>query len=164
MIWSGLAKFLLGFILAIALLMGGGVAAAMFFMYKVTVHPPKPVFANDKPTVKAQRQNSSATAKRTPLPATKPSATSTPGETSSPKPLEPGAYKARVTWSQGLSLRSEPNLDAERIGSVVYNQQIVVLEESADKTWQRVRLENSEENGWIKAGNTERVKQEQVSR
>lgn len=149
MIWSGLAKFLIGFILAIALLMGGGVAAAMYFMYKVTVHPPKPVFANEKPTVKAQGKPSSATAK--------PSATSTPSETSSPKPLEPGAYKARVTWSQGLSLRSEPNMDAERIGSVAYNQQIVVLAESADKTWQRIRLEDSEQNGWVKAGNTERL-------
>lgn len=149
MIWSGLAKFLIGFILAIALLMGGGVAAAMYFMYKVTIHPPKPVFANEKPTVKAQGKPSSATAKR--------SATSTPSETSSPKPLEPGAYKARVTWSQGLSLRSEPNLDAERIGSVAYNQQIVVLTESADKTWQRIRLEDSEQNGWVKAGNTERL-------
>lgn len=157
MIWSGLAKFLIGFILAIAVLMGGGVAAAMYFMYKVTIHPPKPVFANEKPTVKAQGKPDSATAKRTPEPATNPSATSNPSETSSPKPLEPGAYKARVTWSEGLSLRSEPTLDAERIGSVAYNQQIVVLEESTDKTWQRVRLEDSEQKGWIKAGNTERL-------
>ncbi len=57
-----------------------------------------------------------------------------PAAQSKSKPLEPGAYQARVTWSQGLSLRSEPNGDAERVGSAAYNQQIVVLGESADKT------------------------------
>ena len=149
MIWSSLAKLLLGFTLAIALLIGGGVAAALYFMNKVSTPPPKPLFANEKPEIKPQRPPSSTT----PLP----SATPTPSETPSPKLLDPGAYKARVTWPQGLSLRSEPNFDAQRIGSLDYNQQIVVLEESADKNWQRVRLEDSEQEGWVKAGNTERV-------
>lgn len=153
MIWSGLTKFLIGFTLAITLLIGGGVATAMYFMYRVTIPPPKPVFANDKPRVRTQRPPDSVTAK--------PSATPTPSEAPSPKLLEPGAYKARVTWSEGLSMRSEPNMDAERVGSVLYNQQIVVLEESTDKNWQRVRLEDGEQKGWIKAGNTERAEEEQ---
>jgi len=159
--WSGLVKLLLGIILAIAILMGGGVATALYFMFKVATPPPKPIFVNDKPTVKAQRPASPKTTKRTPLAATQPSATLNSSDTSSSKPLEPGAYKARVSWSQGLSLRSEPNLDAERIGGAAYNQSIVVLGESADKNWQRVRLEDSEQQGWIKAGNTERVEEEQ---
>lgn len=156
MIWSNLAKLLLGFILAIALLMFGGVATALYLMVKVATVPPKPVFANDKPKVLAQRPRSSTTAKRTTVSTAKPSATPASSQTSS-SPLEPGAYQARVTWSEGLSLRSEPNQDGERIGSLGYNQPIVVLAESPDKKWQRVRLEDSEQEGWIKAGNTARV-------
>ena len=158
MIRSGLIKFLLGFSLAIALIVGGGVATAAYFLYKVTILPAKPVFANDKPTVKAKAKKppDAATAKRTSQPATKPSATPT-SNNPSPEPLEPGAYEARVTWPQGLSLRSEPNQDAERVGSLDYNQQIVVLQESTDKNWQQVRLKDSEQKGWVKAGNTKRI-------
>ena len=161
MIWSSLAKLLIGFILAIALLMFGGVATALYFITKGSTPPPKPVFANDKPAVKAQLPNSSTIAKRTTVSAAKPSSTATPSVTPSSKPLEPGAYQARVTWSEGLSLRSEPNQDGERIGSLGYNQPIVVLAESPDKKWQRVRLEDSEQEGWIKAGNIERIEEEQ---
>lgn len=153
MIWSGLAKFLLGFTLAIAILIGGGISMALFFINRVSTPPTKPVFANDtavkartQPTVKPNKASS-------PAPSPKP----TPSNVASLQPLEPGAYYARVTWSQGLSLRSEPDTDAERIGSTAYNQQIVVLEESADKNWQRIRIKDSEQEGWVKAGNTERV-------
>ena len=161
MILSGLGKFLLGFILAIALLVGGGVSVALYFVSKVSTLPPKPIFANDTATVKAQSPTASTTAKNTTVSTTQPSAMPTPSETASPQPpLEPGTYEARVTWSEGLILRSEPNIDAERIGSAGYNQQITVLEESVDKNWQRIRLEDSEQEGWVKAGNIERVNQE----
>lgn len=159
MLLANLAKFLLGFILAIALLIGGAVAAGLYMMTIATAPPPKPMFANDKTAVKAQRPPASTTAKPKPVPAAQPSATPTPSETPSPEPLEPGAYRALVTWSEGLSLRSEPNLDAERVGGVGYNQKIVVLEESADKNWQRIRMEDSEQEGWVKAGNTERIEE-----
>lgn len=159
MFWSGLAKFLLGFTLAIALLIGGGVAAAMYFMNKVSTRPPKPIFTNEKPALKAQHRPNNATASTT-LPTAQPSATPSPTYTSSPKPLESGAYKARANWPQGLSLRSEPNLAAEYVGSVGYHQPLIVLEQSADKNWQRVRLEGSEREGWIKAGNIERVERQ----
>lgn len=149
--WSSLVKFLLGVILAIAILAGGGVVTAMYFMFKVSTPPPKPMFANDKST---KPQSPAKTAKSTSTTAT---AKSNSSNNSSSQPLEAGAYKARVTWAEGLSLRSEPNLDAERVGSTAYNQTIVVLGESADKNWQRVRLENGEQEGWIKAGNTEKV-------
>lgn len=155
MIWSNLAKLLLGFVLAIALLLGGGVALAMYFMYKVSAPPPKPIFANDTTKVKLQRSASSkAPVQKTATPS---KIDATPASNS----LEPGAYYVRVTWPQGLVLRSEPNLDADRVGSAVYNQQIVVLQTSADKNWERVRFENGEQEGWVKAGNTERVKQPQ---
>ena len=153
--WSGLAKVLLGVILAIAILLGGGVATVLYFILKGSSSPPKPIFANDKPSVTGQRSPTSNTAKRTSQPTT---ATST--DTPATKPLAPGTYKARVTWSDGLSLRSEPNLDAERVGGAAYNEQVIVLGESADKNWQRIRLENGEDEGWIKAGNTQKVEDE----
>lgn len=155
MIWSNLAKLLLGFVLAIALLLGGGIALAVYFMYKVSTPPPKPIFANDTTQIKLQRPTSSK------APTQKTATPNKSDATPAPNPLEPGAYYARVTWSQGLVLRSEPNLDADRVGSAGYNQQIVVLQTSADKNWERVRFENGEQEGWVKAGNTERVKQTQ---
>lgn len=71
--------------------------------------------------------------------------------------LEPGAYKARVTWSDGLILRDGPALEANQIGGVAYEQEIVVLKESDDKRWQNIRLPGSAQEGWVKAGNIERV-------
>lgn len=161
MTWaSNLAKFVVGVVLAIAILLGGSIALALYFMYKVTTPPPKPIFANE---IKAKQAQSSPVPKSTkpaPSPTTQTSAKPKASETPTPEPLEPGAYKARVTWEQGLILRAEPNLDAARTGGLAHNQQIVVLEESADKNWQRVRLEDSEQEGWVKAGNTERIQEE----
>jgi hypothetical protein len=48
-------------------------------------------------------------------------------------------------------------LESTSVGGVEYNETVVVLEESADKEWQRVRLEDGSQEGWIKAGNTERI-------
>lgn len=158
MIWSNLAKLFIGVILAIALLVGGGVALAMYFLHAVSTPPPKPIFVNDTTKVKAQRPPSSKTVAQKTASATPTLSQST---SPTPKPLEPGAYRAQVSWPQGLIMRAEPNLDAEQIGSAGHNQKIIVLRESADKNWEQVRLENSEQEGWIKAGNTQRVKEAQ---
>lgn len=153
--WKGIFKFFLGVSLAIALLIGGGVAAALYFFFQVTSAPPKPIFVNDKPSVKAQVNSTPNTANSSaPTPQTT-ATSSTP--TPTPQALAAGTYKARVTWADGLSVRSEPNLDSERIAGAAYNEELIVLEESADKSWQRVRLDNSQQEGWIKAGNTQRV-------
>ena len=157
--WFGLARFFIGLILALSVLIGGSVATGLYLMSKVTAPPPKPVFANDKASVKAYRSPDSKATERAAVNDAKPIATPTLSETPSLQPLEPGAYRARVSWPQGLSLRSAPSLDAERIGGIDYNQQIVVLEENPDKSWQRIRLEDNKQ-GWIKAGNTERLKVE----
>jgi uncharacterized protein YgiM (DUF1202 family) len=152
MSWSGIFKFLLGIVLASAILLGSGVAAALYYISKVSVSPPKPVFANDKHMVKSHHSSVTASAKRKASSATK----SSSSQNASPKPLEPGAYTARVTWSEGLILRSEPSSDASRVGGVAYKQKVVVLEESADKNWQRIRSEDGTKEGWVKAGNTDR--------
>ncbi len=100
----------------------------------------------------------------TPKPKPKPKATSTPTPTptpsptttETPKPLPPGAYHGRVIWPQGLGLRTEPQQDAQRVGGAAFNQKIIILEESNDKAWQKIRVEGTNQEGWVKAGNTER--------
>ncbi len=150
------AKFVLGVSLAIAIMIGGGFLVALYFMYKVTTHPPKPIFANEKVTKKAQTPPKENTA---PQPQPAAPSNNQPSESENPpsQSLEPGTYKARVTWQQGLSLRAEPSQNAERTGGLDYNQQIIVLEESADKSWQKVRLVDGEQEGWVKARNIERI-------
>jgi uncharacterized protein YgiM (DUF1202 family) len=163
---SNLLKFILGIILAIAVLIGGGVAAALYFINRTAIPPAKPVFANDAPAVKAQAAKSpapGASLSPTPVASANPTPTPTklPDKADANKPLPDGAYKARVTWSQGLSLRKEPTQDAERVGGVGFNQKIIVLEESQDKVWQKIRLEDGEQEGWVKANNTKRADDEQ---
>lgn len=159
MSWSGLAKFIIGFFLAIALLVVCGGGTAYYVLTKLSTPPPKPVYANDKPAVKA-KASPGAIRPTTSASSAQPNSTPTPSAAPA-QALEPGAYKARVTWREGLSLREAPTLDASRVGGVGYNQRIVVIKESDDKRWQQVRLEEGEQQGWIKAGNIERVDSEQ---
>ncbi len=152
MSWSGLAKFFLGLFLAIGLLVGGGVLAARYFIAKFTAPPPRPVFANDKPTSPPPKATD-------PKVTASPAAASPTPATPSPKPLEPGAYPARVTQPIGLILRDNPGRDGARVGGLDFNARVIVLESSPDKEWQKVRLQGSDREGWVKAGNTERVSQ-----
>lgn len=139
-------KFLIGFVLAIALLAAGGFAASRYLITKMTAPPPKPIFANDKPVGIAKKPTTPAKA-----------ATPSPKPTASPKPtLPPGAYEARVSWPDGLILRDGPGADAISIGGVDNNTKVIVLEESPDKAWQKVRVGESTQEGWIKAGNITR--------
>lgn len=166
---SGFTKFILGFFLAIAVLIGGGAAIALYFMNRTGIPPAKPVFSNDSPSVKAQAPKATEPGggKSTLTPGTQAQSsprTSTPTEspkaTPSPKPLPAGAYRGRVSWAEGLSLRSQPNQESEKIGGVGFNQKIIILSESDDKAWQKIRLEGSEQEGWVKAGNTEKVNEQ----
>ncbi|NRB06549.1 MAG: SH3 domain-containing protein [Richelia sp.] len=159
---SNILKYILGFLLAIAILFGSGFAVALYLMNRTSIPPEKPIFSNDKSAVKAnssQRQvkkeasKNSATNKKT-SPA-KPEPTPEPDE--SPEILPPGAYKARVTWPQGLSIRETADINAKRIGYVAFNRKVIVLEESPDKAWQRIRIDGSEQEGWVKSGNTKAV-------
>lgn len=159
MSWSDLTKVLSGFLLAIALILGGSFFAAQYLIAQFTALPPKPIFPNDTPGAKAKLQPATskpASAKPVavkPAPVASPSASPTP----SPKPSDAAGYSARVTLLQGLNLRESPSRDAARIGGVDLNTRITVLEDSPDKQWQRVRLEGSGQEGWVKAGYTERA-------
>ncbi|AFY55302.1 hypothetical protein Riv7116_2803 [Rivularia sp. PCC 7116] len=160
---SNILKIILGVFLAMTILVGGSAALAIYFMNRTSINPPKPVFSNDKAAVKAQ-------AAKAPTPGATTAANSSAKTTSKPKPtpiesplaeeekpLPPGAYPATVTWPQGLILRAEPKLNAERLGGIGFNAKVVVLELSNDKTWQKIRIEGSGKEAWVKAGNTKKV-------
>jgi hypothetical protein len=149
---SGIFKFIIGFIVGIFILAAGGAATAFYFWTKLSSIPPKPVFAEERPKpAQIAKKGSSSKASKP-----KASKSSTPAKPPA-KVLPPGAYRARVTWPEGLSLRDAPSLDSNRIGGVAANQEVFILKASDDQKWQQIRLTDDDQEGWIKAGNTEKV-------
>ncbi|CCQ61356.1 hypothetical protein CWATWH0401_2420 [Crocosphaera watsonii WH 0401] len=73
--------------------------------------------------------------------------------------LPDGAYRAKVIWSTGLSLRSQPAPDADRVGGVGYDAELIILKTTADGDWQQVRLPRSQQQGWVKAGNVQKIEE-----
>jgi hypothetical protein len=149
----GFFKFIIGFIIGIFVLATCGAAAGYYFWTRLSVTPAKPIFAEEQPK-KASATKTVTSTKTSNTIANKPSLT--PSKPVA-KPLPPDAYKARVTWQEGLSLRDAPNFESNRIGGVGFNQEVFVLKQSEDGKWQQVRLPESEQEGWIKVGNTEKV-------
>jgi hypothetical protein len=146
---SNVVQFIIGFILGLAILAGGTAAVAYVFFAKMNVNPPKPMFVEEKKEETPTNAQKPSTPQSTPVAASSPE--------SEPKNLPPGAYMARVTWAEGLSVRTEPGREAERIAGVDYNQELIVLQESEDKQWQKIRLAEGTLEGWIKAGNVEKI-------
>lgn len=156
MMFLNILKFVLGFLLAIAILAAGSFVAALYVMNRTSIPPAKPTFANDKPVAKEPEETPVKTARQLKSQSENSvKATATPSV--SPKPLPAGAYQARITWNQGLVLRAEPQSDAERVGGVGFNQKVIVLEHSEDKTWQKIRVEGTSKEGWVKSGNIKQV-------
>lgn len=151
MSWLSLTRVLSSFVLAIGLIAGCGYFATKYLIEQFTALPPKPVFPNDKPADKAKP----ATPVKAVAKPASPQASPTPSSKPSPKPED--GYPAKITQSNGMNLRDAPSREANRIGGIDYNQRVVVLEESPDQEWQRVRVEGSNQEGWIKAGATERT-------
>ncbi|HEY9695026.1 MAG TPA: SH3 domain-containing protein [Oculatellaceae cyanobacterium] len=155
-----LAKFVVGFLAGVVLLLFGSAAAGLFLFSTLSATPPKPVFPEEKQQKKVTNTNT----KSSTVAATNSRLVSTTVASPSPSPsasqepqLEPGAYKARVKWQSGLSMRSEANFESNKVGGVAYNQEVVVLQDSDDKQWQKVRVVETNEEGWVKAGNLERA-------
>lgn len=157
---SQMFQFILGFIIGIALIAGSAVGAAYYYFTKVSSSvPEKPLYSEETANVPVAQQTTEdenetqldletlSNVETQPEPEPEPVSESIP----------PNAYYASVTWSEGLSLRAEPSIDAERIGGVGYNARIFILEDSADKRWQKIRIPGSEREGWVKAGNVRRV-------
>jgi len=142
---SGISKFILGFLLAIALLAMAGYGVTRYVLAQLATPPIRPTFPNDPSPAPAGAKP-------------KPNPSSNPSPSPSPSPTAPPAaegYPARVTQPIGLILRQDPSGDAAKVGGVDFNQQVTVLEDASDGAWQRVRLANGAE-GWIKGGNTEK--------
>lgn len=153
---SGLLKFATGFTLAIAVLFFAGVNAARYLITRLTALPPRPVFENDAPL---EADVSSASPSPNAPTAPSPVAASSPEPSPSPSPLEAGAYEAKVVQPIGLILREEPTTTSTQLGGVAYNEEVVVLDTSADGDWIQVRLPSSGVEGWVKSGNTERIEE-----
>lgn len=165
---SGFFQFVLGFIIGVLLLAGSGAAAAYFFLSGLSANPPKPIFSEEQQEPEAtatpvESESASESSASTTETSEEDQAenSETPdapeSESAAEETLAAGEYKARVTWSQGLSLRSEPSLDATRIGGVAYEQEVIVLGESDDQQWKNVRIARNGKEGWVKAGNLDRV-------
>ncbi|HEY9763695.1 MAG TPA: SH3 domain-containing protein [Trichocoleus sp.] len=140
----GLSKLVLGVTMALLLLSLAGVATARYFMARLSVLPPRPIFENDAPVQAAVASTPTAQAA---APAEKPEAES------AAEPLPPGAYEAVVVQPIGLVLREGPGTTFSQLGGVDYNAKVAVLEESPDKQWMKVRVDESGQEGWVKAGN-----------
>jgi hypothetical protein len=174
--FTNLLKYILGIVLALGILVGGSVATAIYVFNRNSINPAKPVFDNDSvavkesaPLINADKTKPNPTSeenkavdnkqedKNAPEVQETPKAKETPEAKQAPKELPPGAYEGRVSWPQGLSLRKDANSAAEKVGGVGFNQKVTVIEESSDKVWLKIRLEGSDQEGWVKAGNVKQA-------
>jgi uncharacterized protein YgiM (DUF1202 family) len=145
--FSGFAQLVLGFAIAILLVVGGSVAASLYLVARLTALPPKPDFS----------AHSSETAIATPTPSPSPTSSPKPKPTNTPKPTPtptptPGLYQAKVVWPDGLVIRAEPSYEAASVGGVAFDVEVTVLEEKDAGAWQRIRSGSGEE-GWVVGGN-----------
>ncbi|BAQ64211.1 SH3 domain-containing protein [Geminocystis sp. NIES-3709] len=152
---SSLFQFIIGFFLGIILFGAGIAGGAYFFLTNVAVNPSKHLFAEEKSTSEKKETPKSEKIKQEESP--KPEETKAEETPSETEKLPDGAYKAKVTWSTGLSLRSDASTDAERVGGIDYNTEIIILSTSSDGQWQKVRIPNSGQEGWVKSGNVEKI-------
>lgn len=155
---SGLLQFMVGFVMGVAILVGGATAVAYMLLSGMNSNPPKPVFTEEKKeeTKEEKAAKPQAEVKESPTAAPAPKASPKPSPEETKRETTSEGYQARVTWQSGLSLRSEPTSESTRLGGLDYNTKVSVVGTSSDGQWQRVRLSDGRE-GWIKAGNISRV-------
>ncbi|MGB3199898.1 MAG: SH3 domain-containing protein [Nodosilinea sp.] len=145
----GLSKLILGVAIALILLSMAGVATARYFMGRLSVLPPKPLYGDEMPT----EAEAAAESVPAPVPPEAAPAVEPPPEAA----LEPGAYEAVVVQPIGLVMREGPGVEFPQVGGVDVNEAVVVLEEPTDQDWVKVRVVTNGQEGWVKAGNTRRV-------
>ncbi|MBD2232077.1 SH3 domain-containing protein [Phormidium tenue] len=149
----GLSKLILGVAIALILLSMAGVATARYFMGRLSVLPPKPLYGDEMPVPEPEAAPETAAE-----PAVEPPPEPAPAETPPAEPaLEPGDYNATVTQPIGLVMREGPGVEFPQVGGVDVNEAVVVLEEPTDQDWVKVRVVANGQEGWVKAGNTRRV-------
>ncbi|MFQ4137580.1 SH3 domain-containing protein [Nodosilinea sp. PGN35] len=149
----GLSKLILGVAIALILLSMAGVATARYFMGRLSVLPPKPLYGDELPAAEPEAAPEAAVE-----PVVEPPPEPAPAAAAPPEPaLEPGAYNATVVQPIGLVMREGPGVEFPQVGGVDVNEAVVVLEEPADQPWVKVRVVSNGQEGWVKAGNTRRV-------
>ncbi|ERN42394.1 hypothetical protein KR51_00009150 [Rubidibacter lacunae KORDI 51-2] len=156
--WVGLIQLILGFIFGIALFVGAGVGAGYYFLSRLADAPPPPTFPppEEQPAVSEPTEPEEPTTEF----AETTGAAEPELEPKTPTFEErfgPSAYRAFVTWPEGLRLRSEPGDGGEAIGGVAFDQELVILGTSDDGVWQRVHVQATGEEAWVKAGNVRRA-------
>ena len=176
---SATAQFILGFLLGITLIAGASATAIFLYYKQMSVFPKKPIFSQSE-------QEFASTTTEPPVVTSEPLETTLtqneveqfedltepevepeveqfedlaePEVEPEVEPeLPPNAYRAVVTWPQGLSLRAEPSTNSGKVDGIGFDETIIILEDSADGQWQRVRVPSSNKEGWVKAGNVKRT-------
>lgn len=157
------AKTFTGLLLAAALLAVGSYFAVNYAYSQLTHLPPKPTFPNDNPNF-IKKNKSKSTGKNITLPqkddekpGDKQSGKDKPKEKEELKlkPLPAGTFEGRVTYPQGLVLRSSAAQDSGTIGGLEFNEMLTVVETSPDGEWQKVRTSKDKE-GWVRGGNIQK--------
>lgn len=157
--FSGILQFVLGFIVGIALLIGAGAAAAYYFFTRLSAAPPRPTFPIEEPVAELEKPAEVAAEPAEAPKAPEPAAEKK--EPEKPKTIQERfgeqAYRARVTWPQGLSLRATPSTQGARVGGIYFNDEVVAIGTSADGRWQKIHIPATGQEAWVKAGNTARL-------
>ena len=131
---GGFFKFVIGFTLGLTILVGGSAAAIYYFwINKTTMTPPKPIF--DEETVTKKKNQTAAKIVR----------------------KESSLYKARIIAIKGVSLRSEPNINADQVGGILYNEEVTIIEETPEKNWVKIKGKEKDQIGWVKMRNIEKI-------
>lgn len=135
-----------GFVVALLILGVGGYFGLTYILTRLTASPPRPTFPNDDPNYGKTVANKQAPPPAAPKAAAKPA----------PK-LPAGAYEAIVKQPIGLVVRGAPDLSANQIDGVEYNEPVIVLSKSQDGRWEKIRYGSNNTEGWVKAGNTKKA-------
>ena len=155
----GLSKLILGIAIALMLLSMAGVATARYFMGRLSVLPPIPLYGDEVPSAPPPEAapetdptvaSAAAEAQVEPPPEAVPTVEPPPPDLA----LEPGSYSAVVIQPIGLVMREGPGVEFPQVGGVDVNEAVVVIEEPADKAWVKVRVVSNGQEGWVKSGNT----------
>lgn len=150
----GVIKFICGVAIAIFVICLAGAATARYFLTQLSTLPERPVYENDAPAAKTTNPPDASSPNQ---PAAGNEQAQTPAA-EAPKPAASDAnvlFKATVTYSAGLLVRTGAGADSETIDGIDYNETIDVLEESGK--WYRIRTSSGVE-GWIKGkDNTKRL-------
>ncbi len=159
---SGCLRVMVGIFVAVALLGAGGYVIANYYIQKYGTPPKKPVFAEEYSTPFAAMQTRAPNPPKPTL-TPKPGATIAPApKTNSPSPTptpseSPQGDLAKVVWPEGLLLRDSPSYESGKSGGVDFNGQVYILETSPDQVWQKVQVRGKSLQGWVKAGNLEKI-------